>query len=99
MMHGAQIVSEVKHRMHVTNHFDAEPWTIKIRGHVATICPSDDNAKWVYYRKLWFRVIIDDVVSFENETPSMVKRRWNDAYREAIETYIDDHHIQFEEEK
>lgn len=93
MMHGAQIVSEVKHRMHVTNHFDAKPWTIKIRGYVATICPSDDNGKWVYYRNFWFRVSIDEVVSFENETPSMVKRRWNDAYREAIETYIDGHNI------
>jgi hypothetical protein len=98
MMNGAQIVSEVKHRMHVTNHFQCEPWTVEVRGHIATICPSDNNVKWVYYRDYWFRVSIDELISFHDDTQHKLDKRFDDSMRETIEKYIDENHIVFGEE-
>ena len=98
MMHGGQIVSEAKHRMHVAKHIHCNPWTIEIRGYVATICPSDNNMKWVYYRGCWFIVIIDEIVSFEDEAPVKFLKRFDDSLREAIEKYIDENSIVFRKE-
>lgn len=98
MMYGAQIVSEVKHRMHVTNHFQCEPWTVEVRGHIATICPTDNNVKWVYYRDYWFRVVIDELITFHDDTQGKLDKRFDDSMREAIEKYIDENHIVFKGE-
>lgn len=99
MMHGAQIVSEVKHRMHVTNHFQCEPWTVEVRGHIATICPADNNVKWVYYRDCWFRVAIDELIVTHVDTQGKLDKRFDDSMRETIEKYIDEHNIHFDDDE
>lgn len=95
MMHGAQIVSEAKHRMHVTKYILCNPWTIEIRGYIATICPSDNNVKFVYYRGYLFRVVIDEFVSFQDDTPDKFLKRFGDSLREAIEKCIDENDFVF----
>lgn len=98
MMNGAQIVSEAKYHMHVAKHIYCNPWTIEIRGYVATICPSNNNMKWVYYRGCWFIVIIDEIIPFEEESPVKFLKRFDDSLREAIEKYIDENDIVFRKE-
>ena len=98
MMNGAQIVSEAKHRMHVAKYIPCNPWTIEIRGYIATICPSDNNVKWVYYRGCWFIVVIDEIVSFADDTPDKFHKRFGDSLQEAIEKYIDENDIVFRKE-
>jgi hypothetical protein len=95
MMHGGQIVSGVKNRMHVTNHFRSKLWTVEVRGHAATICPMDNDRTWVYYRNCWFKVKIDELVTFHDDTQGDLDKLFNDSMREAIEKYIDENHITF----
>ena len=97
MMHGGTVVSEVKHRMHVTNHFQCKPWTVEVRGHIATICPIDNDRTWVYYRNCWFKVVIDEVLTFHDDTQGNPDKLFNDSMRETIEKYIDENHIVFGE--
>jgi hypothetical protein len=99
MMNGAQIVSEAKHRMHVAKYIPCNPWTIEIRGYIATICPSDNNVKWVYYRHHWFEVVIDELITSFRDSQGKLDERFDIAMREAIEKCINENHITFNEGK
>lgn len=99
MMHGGTIVKEIKHRMHVKNYYQCEPWIIKIRDHDAMICPTESNIKWVYYRHHWFEVVIDELITSFRDSQGKLDERFDDAMREAIEKCINENHINFNEEE
>ena len=98
MMHGATVVPEARHRMHIDRHHENDLWKIEIAGHTALICPTDSNIKYVYYRGYWFHLIVDEFVCFENDTQETMRKRFDDTIAGEVLKYIEENHIRFDKE-
>ena len=98
MMHGAMVVDNARHRMHVDNHWECDVWTVEIDGHHAVICPTDSNCKYVYYRGYWFHIVIDELVTFNDDTQGKLDKRFDDTIVETLRNYIEENHIRFDKE-
>lgn len=98
MMHGGKVVPGARHRMHFDRHHRTELWKLEIDGHTAVMCPTDSNVKYVYYRGHWFHLVVDEFVTFGDDTQETLFERFNVTVAEELLKYIKENHICFDEE-
>ena len=89
------IVDKAEHRMHIVRHYKNDMWSFMLDGHKGYIVASEDMPTVrVMYRRYTFRFEIDELVVTLKDFHESFEQKIIDT----LKKYIDDHHIQFEED-